>query len=59
MFSFFKSPIEKLKLRHLALLKEARDLQRMGKIPEFARKTAEAEAVAVELESLIEGANEG
>lgn len=34
------------------LLKEARDLQRQGKIPEFARKTAEAEAVGAEIDAL-------
>jgi hypothetical protein len=47
---FFKTPTEKLEARYHALLKEARSLQRAGKIPEFARKTAEAEAVRQELD---------
>lgn len=53
MFNWFsKSPSEKLEARYQALLKEAHALQRTGKIPEFARKTAEAEAVRMEIEAL-------
>jgi hypothetical protein len=53
MFSrLFKSPAQKLEARYHALLKEAQTLQRTGKIPEFAKKTAEAEAVRHQLEEL-------
>lgn len=38
--------------RYLALLAAARDLQRNGDIVAFAAKTAEAEAVAQELDAL-------
>lgn len=53
MFKFLKKdPVEKLNQRYLALLKEARDLQRSGDIPAFAKKTSEAEAVREEMEAL-------
>lgn len=53
MFNWLKpDPAKKLEKRHLQLLKEARDLQRRGDIPAFAKKTAEAEAVRAELEAL-------
>ena len=52
MFGLFKSKEEKLRAKHRALLKEARDLQRAGKIPEFAKKTAEAEAVLDEIDAM-------
>ncbi len=54
MFAFLKKddPAAKLNKRYLALLKEARDLQRAGKIVEFGRKTAEAEAVRLEIDAL-------
>ena len=63
MFGFLKNispkraqdPAAKLNERYLALLKEARDLQRAGKIPEFGRKTAEAEAVLAEIDALRRG----
>jgi len=44
--------VRRLRARHLHLLEQARDLQRGGDIREFATRTAEAEAVAKELESL-------
>ncbi|MFZ9888810.1 MAG: DUF6435 family protein [Myxococcota bacterium] len=53
MFGWFRSdPATKLEKRWRALLKEAMELQRAGKIPEFARKTAEAERVRLELDAL-------
>jgi len=52
LFGLFKSPAEKLEARYHQLLKEAVTLQRTGKIPELAKKTAEAEAVRQQLEEL-------
>jgi hypothetical protein len=53
MFNWLsKSPVKKLEARYHALLQEAQSLQRAGKIPEFGKKTAEAEAVRLELEAL-------
>jgi hypothetical protein len=48
----FRSPAEKLEARYHRLLKEAQTLQRTGKIPELAKKTAEAESVRQQLEEL-------
>jgi len=42
---------EALERKHLALLTEARDLQRNGDIQGFAARTAAADAVARELEA--------
>jgi hypothetical protein len=47
--------IRRLRARHLHLLEAARDLQRGGDIQQFAARTAEAEAVAAELEALENG----
>ncbi len=44
--------VRRLQARHLRLLEEARDLQRGGDIQQFATRTAQAEAVAQELEAL-------
>jgi len=44
--------VRRLQARHLQLLEQARDLQRGGDIQQFATRTAEAEAVAQELEAL-------
>jgi hypothetical protein len=53
MLNLFKrDPKKALHKQYLALMKEARDLQRAGKIPELARKTAEADAVLKQLEAL-------
>ena len=53
MFSFFKKdPLAKLQKQYDQLLLEARDLQRGGDIKGFAKKTAEAEQVALEIEKL-------
>ena len=53
MFGLFKrDPKRALHKEYMALMKEARDLQRAGKIPELARKTAEANAVLERLEAL-------
>jgi hypothetical protein len=46
---------KRLEKQYARLLLEARDLQRAGKIPEFAKKTAEAEAVANRLAALDVG----
>ena len=53
MFGLFKrDPKKALHKEYMALMKEARDLQRAGKIPELARKTAEANAVLEKLEAM-------
>ena len=53
MFGLFnRDPKKALHKQYMALMKEARDLQRSGKIPELARKTAEADAVLKEIEAL-------
>jgi hypothetical protein len=53
MFSFLtRDPWKVLDARYKKLLKEARDLQRKGKIVEYARKTAEAEAARDERDAI-------
>ncbi len=53
MFGFLKrDPVEKLRREYMKKMKEARDLQRSGKIPELARKTAEAEVIRLQMEAL-------
>ena len=52
---FSRDPTKKLNKEYRRLLKEARDLQRKGDIPAYARKTAEAEAVADKIEALKSG----
>jgi len=55
MFGFGKKdPKQALEKRWMKLLEEARDLQRRGDIPGFAKKTAEAEAVRNELDALAD-----
>lgn len=56
MFGLFKKkdPIAKLEKKHAKLLEEAMQLQRGGDIKGYAAKTAEAEAVANEIEALRE-----
>lgn len=49
---FFKSKKEKLQDKYNSLLEEAMKLQRSGKIPEYAKKTAEADAIYKELEAI-------
>lgn len=44
--------LKKMNQQHLKLLTEARDLQRSGDIQGFAAKTAEAEALAQEIDAL-------
>ena len=51
MWPFRRDPTRALRKRYEALMKEARDLQRAGKIPELARKTAEAHEALKELEA--------
>jgi hypothetical protein len=59
VMGFFKTKTaaEKLEGKWLALLKEARDIQRKGDIPAFARKSAEAEAIRAQLEELKAGSS--
>jgi hypothetical protein len=54
MFGLFKKkdPIAKLEKQYAQLLEEAMQLQRGGDIKGYAAKTAEAEAVADEIEAL-------
>jgi hypothetical protein len=50
---FFKSdPKKKLQKKYETAMKEAMELQRSGKIPEFAKKTAEAQAILKEIEAM-------
>jgi hypothetical protein len=49
---FFKTQEEKLKEKYNGLLKEAMNLQRSGKIPEYAKKSAQAQDVYKEIEAL-------
>jgi hypothetical protein len=48
-----KDPKKELDKKYQALLQEAMELQRTGKIPEFAKKTAEANAVLDEIDALV------
>ena len=48
----FGNPVKKLEKRYARKLEEARDAQRAGKIPLFAKLTAEAEEIGKELEEL-------
>lgn len=49
---FAGDPKKKLEKRYARLLEEAVNLQRAGKIPEHATKTAEAEEVLRQIEAL-------
>jgi hypothetical protein len=50
---FWKSdPKKKLQKVYEKAMAEAMELQRAGKIPEFAKKSAEAEGVLKEIEAL-------
>lgn len=52
MFGFLRKDPKKVLEKMLArLLEEARDLQRKGDIPAFARKSAEAEEVGQQLDA--------
>ena len=48
------NPTKALEKQYDKLLKEARDLQRKGDIPAFAKKTREAEDIRKKIEELIE-----
>ena len=48
------SPRKALEKKYYRLLKEARDLQRAGDIPSFAKKTREAEDLYAEIQNLQE-----
>lgn len=53
MFKLFRTdPVAKLEKRYAQKLEEARDAQRSGQIPRYATLTAEAEAIACEIEAL-------
>lgn len=54
MFGLFKKdPAKQLRQQYEKLLEEARDLQRKGDIKGYAQKSAEAEAVAQQLEAFL------
>lgn len=58
MFAWIRSRVHdserrRLETLHLRLLELARDLQRNGKIPEFAAKTAEAAEVEKQIDALL------
>ena len=56
MFKLFQSdPTKKLEKQYARKLEEARDAQRAGKIPLFARLTAEAEEIGQHLDALKQG----
>lgn len=52
MFFFKPNPLKKLQKQYEAMMAEAMGLQRSGKIPEFAKKTAEAQALYKKIEAL-------
>lgn len=47
-----KDPKKKLQKEYENAMAEAMELQRSGKIPEFAKKTAEAESILKEIQSM-------
>ncbi len=57
MWFFKKDPVKKLQQEYEDLLEQAMHLQRNGKIPEYARKTAEAEAMLKKIEELRESSS--
>ena len=53
MFKFFSSnPVDKLQKQYEKKLGEALDAQRSGKIPLYARLTAESESIAKRIDEL-------
>jgi len=55
MFKFLKtSPDKKIRKQYLAKLEEAMHAQRNGKIREYSFLTAEAEALKVRLDALVD-----
>ena len=54
MFGWFKKKTEKERLqeKYANMMEEARDLQRGGDIPAFAKKTAEAEELLKQIEEI-------
>lgn len=56
LFNSHKRQLSRAQSRYETLLKEARDLQRAGKIQAFAKKTAEAEAAKKEWDALKDDA---
>lgn len=53
MLKWFRSdPIRKLEARHAKTLAAATEAQRSGKIPRYAELTAEADAIAKEIDRL-------
>lgn len=51
-FNKLCNPTRALERKYYRLLKEARDLQRSGDIPAFAKKTREAEDLYVEIQKI-------
>lgn len=56
LFNSQKRELNRAQSQYEALLKEARDLQRAGKIQEFAKKTAEAQKAKEAWDALKEDA---
>jgi hypothetical protein len=52
MFFFKSDPKKKLQKQYEAMMAEAMELQRSGKIPEFAKKTAEAQEIYNKIEAM-------
>lgn len=53
MFKWLKKdPADKLRSRYAATMEKATQAQRAGKIPLFAKLTAEAEEIAAEIDRL-------
>jgi hypothetical protein len=53
MFGLFKKdPVKQLEKKYLKLMEEAMNIQRSGDIKGYAKKAAEAEEVAKEIEEL-------
>ncbi len=56
MFKLFQTdPRKKLEKKYADKLEEARDAQRAGKMPQFAKLTAEAEEIGQRLDALESG----
>ena len=52
MADWLNNPAKALEKQYSKLLREARDLQRKGDIPAFAKKTSEAEEIRKKIEEL-------
>ena len=57
LWAKLRDPTRPLEKQYSKLLKEARDIQRKGDIPAFAKKTREAEEMRKKIEELRNKAN--